>query len=208
VGELGYTSRDLPWKTLDFFSTSSADAALLDVFSVDQANVVAGRINLNTRNPAVLQAMLSGALKVEAQESSVTSSSTPSADVLSTDVPAIAQAIVDSTSNSTDPTQGPLLNRSELVTRLATVIGNALSASTDQANKTQREATVRALADVSNTRTWNLLIDLVAQTGRYPATATTLDNFQVEGQQRYWLHLAIDRYTGALIAKQLETVSQ
>src|SRR5207248_3150676 len=42
VGELGYAFRDLPWKTLDLFSDKSADAGLLDVFSVnDDADLVA-----------------------------------------------------------------------------------------------------------------------------------------------------------------------
>ncbi len=33
VAELGYAFRDLPWKTLDFFTDKSADAGLLDIFS-------------------------------------------------------------------------------------------------------------------------------------------------------------------------------
>ncbi len=207
VGELGYAFRDLPWKSLDLFTTSSADAALLDVFSVNDAPVMAGRVNLNTRNRAVLEAALSGGLKLEAQAASVSSVSAPASAVLSTDVSDIANAIVNWTSSAA-ASQGPLLNRADLVTRLATVIGSALSTTPDQANKTQREAAVRALADVSNTRTWNLMVDLVAQTGRYPTTATNLDQFLVEGQRRYWLHLAIDRYTGNIVAEQLEPVNQ
>ena len=35
VGELGYAFRDLPWKTLDFFSDKSADAGLLDIFTIN-----------------------------------------------------------------------------------------------------------------------------------------------------------------------------
>src|SRR6266480_869953 len=50
VAELGYAFRDLPWKTLDLFSQNSADAGLLDVFSItDEPAMVAGRVNLNTR---------------------------------------------------------------------------------------------------------------------------------------------------------------
>jgi len=67
---------------------------------------------------------------------------------------------------------------------------------------------VRSLAESSNTRTWNFMIDIVAQSGRYPATATTLDNFVVEGERRYWLHVAIDRYTGQVVDKQLEVVNE
>jgi hypothetical protein len=48
----------------------------------------------------------------------------------------------------------------------------------------------------------------VAQTGRYPQSATTLANFTVEGEQRYWIHLAIDRVTGQVIDKQIELVKE
>jgi len=196
VGELGYAFRDLPGKTLDFFSTSSGDAALLDVFSVDDAEVTAGRININTRNKEVIQAMLSSGIKREAD---------PAVVISDDDSAALAEKIVAWTS---DPTKGPLLNRAELVTKLADELGNAPTAIADKKNKTHREAAVRALADVSNTRTWNLLIDVIAQTGRFPASATALDKFVVEGERRYWLHLAIDRFTGEIVDKQLETVTQ
>jgi hypothetical protein len=41
------------------------------------------------------------------------------------------------------------------------------------------------------------MIDVIAQSGRYPPNATTLANFMVEGEKRYWLHVAIDRFTSA-----------
>jgi hypothetical protein len=71
-----------------------------------------------------------------------------------------------------------------------------------------REAPIRALATAGQTRVWNLMIDLVAQTGRYPASASTLNNFVVEGEQRYWVHLAIDRATGLVVDKQVEIVKE
>ena len=37
VGELGYAFRDLPFKSLDFFTVESADAGLLDVFRTLQS---------------------------------------------------------------------------------------------------------------------------------------------------------------------------
>ena len=30
----------------------------------------------------------------------------------------------------------------------------------------------------------------------------------VEGEQRYWVHIAIDRFTGQVIAKQIEVVNE
>ena len=50
------------------------------------------------------------------------------------------------------------------------------------------------------------MIDVVAQTGRMTPNAKTLNDFVVEGEKRYWLHVAIDRFTGQVIAQQLEPV--
>ena len=50
------------------------------------------------------------------------------------------------------------------------------------------------------------MIDVIAQSGRYPANAGSLANFMVEGEKRYWLHVAIDRFTGEVIDQQLEAV--
>jgi hypothetical protein len=70
----------------------------------------------------------------------------------------------------------------------------------------QRETIARALAEVGQTRTWGLLIDVIAQTGHYPPNASNLDKFVVEGEKRYWLHVAIDRFSGQVIDQQLEAV--
>jgi hypothetical protein len=51
-----------------------------------------------------------------------------------------------------------------------------------------------------------LLIDLIAQTGHYPPSSNNLANFVVEGEKRYWLHVAIDRFNGEVIDQQLEAV--
>jgi hypothetical protein len=71
-----------------------------------------------------------------------------------------------------------------------------------------REAPIRALASAGQTRVWNLMIDVVAQTGRFPQSATAFDKFMAEGEQRYWVHVAIDRYTGQVIDKQIEVVKE
>jgi hypothetical protein len=70
------------------------------------------------------------------------------------------------------------------------------------------EAPIRALAACGQTRVWNLMIDVVAQTGKYPTSAAGIDNFIVEGEQRYWVHLAIDRLTGQVLDKQIEVVKE
>jgi hypothetical protein len=50
------------------------------------------------------------------------------------------------------------------------------------------------------------MIDVIAQTGRYPQGTTNPANFVVEGEQRYWVHIAIDRFTGQVLDKQVEVV--
>jgi hypothetical protein len=75
--------------------------------------------------------------------------------------------------------------------------------------KTQREAIARAFGETVQTRTWNLLIDMIAQTGRFKPNAGSLQNdFVVEGEKHYWVHLAIDRFTGQVIDRQVEVVTE
>ncbi len=67
---------------------------------------------------------------------------------------------------------------------------------------------MRAFSDACQTRTWNLMIDVIAQSGRYPPNASTLAGFLVEGEQHYWVHVAIDRFTGQVLDKQIEVVNE
>jgi hypothetical protein len=52
------------------------------------------------------------------------------------------------------------------------------------------------------------MIDVVAQGGRYPPNANNLASFIVEGEQHYCVHVAIDRFTGQVIDKQIEVVKE
>jgi hypothetical protein len=226
VGELGYTFRDEPFKSLDFFSTASADAALLDVFSItDEAkvannglnSVVAGQVDLNNAPLPVIGSLLSVGSKKDFDPNDYMNN--PSAtEGAASDVTWLAPAIAANLNPATGT--GPLLNRAGLVTQLGAtpatgngVIRNGnLGANLgfprywDQDNKAYLEAPVRALSDVTNTRTWNLMIDIIAQSGHMSQTAATLNDFVVEGEKRYWLHIAIDRYTGKIVDQQLEPV--
>ena len=92
-------------------------------------------------------------------------------------------------------------------------LGSAPTTTPFTSNEESRESIARALAEVGQTRTWGLLIDIIAQSGRYPPNAASgpnvanpLANFVVEGEKRYWLHVAIDRITGEVIDQQLEAV--
>ena len=211
VAELGYAFRDLPWKTLDFFTDKSADAGLLDIFTInDGANVlgpndvvrtgmpgiVAGQVNLNATQTADLQSMLAGTIYSEADSP------------LQTVTPSSAQTVAGNIVTATSTTL--MQNKSEMITRAGLPRQILPTASNDnQAVKTRREVVPRAVSSVSQTRVWNLLIDVVAQSGHYKPNAASLrDDFVVEGEQHYWVHVAIDRFTGEVLDKQIEVVNE
>jgi hypothetical protein len=220
VAELGYAFRDLPWKTLDFFSDKSADTGLLDIFTInDGAQVldgngnivgmappttVAGSVNLNTTQAADVQAVLAGSILDEINSTTISPTGTGV-----TDAPALANQAVTAISAA------PVQNKSELITRanLPTTILPTTTASTattdDQTVKARREVVARAVSSVAQTRVWNLVIDVVAQSGHFKPNAGSLQNdFVVEGEQHYWVHVAIDRFTGQVLDKQIEVVNE
>src|SRR6266545_2029789 len=195
VAELGHVFRDQPWKTLNFTTANpnatvkSADAGLLDVFTLHESSIEAGKTSLNMSQTPVLKAILAGAIKRLAGTSG---------DIISSaDRDNIVTALTNLTNNQ------PMLNKAELITRLAADVSV-----TGLGNKEARECVLRAFADACQTRTWNLMIDVIAQSGHYPPNANSLAGFMVEGEQHYWVHVAIDRFTGQVIDKQIEVVNE
>jgi len=193
VGELGYGYRNAS-TFLDFRTTNSPDARLLDLFTYNTATPRAGMVNLNTRDPSVLAAILTGAITTESSSETVNTTGATTA----------ANSIVGETTNNVAG-HGPALSRADIA-RLAndTVVTNPPFTTSQET----RQTIARALAEVGQVRTWGLLIDLVAQTGHYKPNAQSLQNdFVVEGEKRYWLHIAIDRFDGTIVGQQLEEVS-
>jgi Tfp pilus assembly protein PilX len=253
VAELGYVFRDEAWKDLDFFVPESGDAQLLDAFCLNEVQnapadtTVAGRVNLNTRQPKVLQALIQGVSKAEG--GIITPGATGEAGIAAQNLVtwtldpwSSSPSTITSTTGAKIYNKGPLRNRSELVgkfvyqtafsptiksgtvtildgTKTYSGYSSLLSAQTgtvvfatapNSSIKRQCESVMRALVDSGNTRTWNLLIDVVAQTGRYAPSAKTaadMPKFIVTGESRYWVHVAIDRYTGTIIGESFEPVA-
>jgi hypothetical protein len=227
VAELGYVFRDLPWKTLDFFTDRSADAGLLDIFCIHDGpqsttayngtnvgnavpTTVAGKVNLNglyldPNNPALAPVgppILSGAIWDEISNSTGSGSGAQTAQTITSNLAAATSGI-------------PMLNKSELITRVDSVTGAKLvetilppASNDNQSVKTRREVVARAVSSVSQTRVWNLLIDMVAQSGHCKPNPASLNDFVVEGEKHYWAHVAIDRFTGQVIDKQVEEVTE
>ena len=112
-----------------------------------------------------------------------------------------ANAIVAETQRvlAGSPTYGSV-QQTDLTRAIAGRLANAAfgpSGCADLATSDETKETVaRALAEMGQTRTWNLFIDVVAQTGRYSPDATDItqaNKFIVEGEKRYWLHIALGR---------------
>lgn len=208
VGEFGYAynpASTLPSKTLDFASATSHDRAMLDFFTYNEASPRAGIVNLNTRNGPVLASIIRGAWVHDLGAETVPTNETYL--VSQDDALAAAQLIVQETT-STVAGHGPALTRAD-VARLAAAAASALHQVPGASEDEKKQTIARALAEVGQARTWNLMIDVIAQTGKYaPGTADLTDpaKFIVEGEKRYWLHVALDRDHGTVLGTQLEEV--
>jgi hypothetical protein len=202
VGEMGYAFRDQPFRTLSFSSANSPDAALLDLFSVndysDPSSMRAGVVSLNSQQPAALAAVLGSTIKRE-DTPRAGSPGAPTPQPLST-----AEANNIAASLASLSSTAPVTNRAGVATLIASETGLGSGVP-----KTQRESIARALGEAGQTRTWNLLIDVIAQSGQYPPNATNFQNgFVVNGEQHYWVHVAVDRFTGEVLDKQIEVVNE
>jgi Tfp pilus assembly protein PilX len=220
VGDFGYGLRP-EYATNRFqrvdFHTVNPCAPLLDFFTynpVDHNYPRVGSVNLNTKNTAVIGALLQSALK---KDLDVPSSSfpIPFPTVAPSEATTAAQAIF----NATNPdVGGTRATRRADIARLTAAAASAISTAGFAAGEEQEkvpEAIARALCEVTQTRTWNLMIDVIAQTGRYaPGTPDLTDptKFIVEGEKRYWLHISLGRDLNAgavdVLGQQLEEMTE
>jgi len=220
VAELGYAFRDLPWKTLDLFTDKSADAGLLDIFTINDGiqllagptdiigmtipTIVAGKVDLNATQAADVQSVFAGAILDEINSTTVSPTGTGV-----TDAPTLASQVVTATSTTPMQNKSELITRANLPTSILPTTTSPIVTQDDQTVKARREVVARAVSSVAQTRVWNLVIDVVAQTGRFKPNASNLQNdFVVEGEQHYWVHVAIDRFTGQVIDKQIEVINE
>jgi len=206
VGEMAYTFRDQPFRTLSFSSSNSPDAGLLDLFSTndysDSSGMRGGVVNLNSRQAPPLAAVLVNTIaredtpRVKIPGPAQSPSPSPLGATAATNA---AATLVSLTSSA------PVKNKADLASLIANVNPVGFDATVP---KTQRESMARAFGEADQTRTWNLLIDVIAQSGKYAPGESDLKKFVVQGEQRYWVHVAIDRFTGRVIDKQIEVVNE
>jgi hypothetical protein len=212
VGDLGYGLRPEyaanRFKRLDFH-TANPNANLLDFFTynpVDHNYPRAGIVNLNTKHVPVIAAILQSALKKD-----IDAAPPPNSTVPPTEATPAAQLIVNAT------TAQPALTRADIGRLTAAAAGAISTAGFAAGEETEKvpEVIARALCEMTQTRTWNLMIDVIAQTGKYvPGTTSITDStkFVVEGEKRYWLHVALGRDLVSgnvdVLGTQLEEVTE
>ena len=195
AGDLGYGLRPeyVPnrFQRVDFH-TDNLNASLLDFFTynpVDHNYPRLGVVNLNTKHVPVIAAVLQNALKKDIDTASLPN---PFPVVSPSEATAAAQAIVNATNTQPALTRGDI---GRLTAAAAGAISTAGFAAGEETEKVP-EAIARALSEMVQARTWNLMIDVIAQTGRYTPDATDIgqaNKFIVEGEKRYWLHVALGR---------------
>lgn len=223
VAELSYAFTDTPWRHVDFSTPESGYSGLLDVFCIGEdertESVLAGKVDLNTRQMPVLKALLLGAYRDDRADTNQYEIDGPEAET-------IAQNLINWT-NSSDSDKGPLWNLAHLVGRFdpdadldtpvpsrvrfdgfSSVISTPSATDPGTIIPRLREAPIRILSQLGQAGTWNLMVDLVAQTGKYPPSANNLNDFVIEAEKRVWLHLAIDRATGDIIDYEVEVVTE
>ncbi len=191
VADMGYAFRDDPWTSLNLFGDpdepqSQGDGALLDLFGMTEGSVRGGVVNPNTAPEPVLESLL---INTAIREGTTLSG---------------AQAKSYAAAIRAELDASPMMNNAGIaklagnVTRTVPIPGFS--------NNKDRQVITRALADTANVRTWNLFIDLIAQSGKLKSNATGLKDFAVSAERHYWYHIAIDRFTGEIISSQRERV--
>jgi hypothetical protein len=205
VAELGAVFRDVPWRSLNFWTDDSADFGLADVFSIEDGEG-SGKINPVTASQAVLEAALSSTLAdsklIAANPEILTDSQIQTfvAEFLNR-VQLVPQDPLGDASGIMPGSKSELLRE---IVALPSVDPSAAGDST----KFRSEAIARGLLGIVDLETWNILLDVVAQAGRIPQNASDWSGFEARGERRVWVHIAIDRQTGKIIGMETENVDE
>ncbi|MES2309945.1 MAG: hypothetical protein V4507_13910, partial [Verrucomicrobiota bacterium] len=190
-GELGYVYRDMPWKTLDYFTTNSADMVLQDLFdSHEHPSVVAGKLSWNVPYPEIWKTLLIGGDR--AYQANNTQA------ISSDDAAAISTKIYQSYAGK----ESVPVSRSDFIRSIATT----QVSTTWPAFKHHREAVLRQVSEVGQSSTINLMMDLVIEDGKLMKIPGNTKTFSVQGRKRYWVSFALDRLTYSVIDLKIEEV--
>ncbi|MES2310348.1 MAG: hypothetical protein V4507_15955, partial [Verrucomicrobiota bacterium] len=192
VGELGYIYRDMPWKSLDMFTTNSADMVLLDLFDTyEHPRVVGGKVSWNVPYPEIWKTLVIGADRVYGASNPQT--------ISENEASSIAQTIFQSYAGKANV----IVSRSDMIRSIANTNVNE----TWPIFKHHREAVVRQIAEVGQSSTINLMMDLVVEDGKTRIISQQQTPiFVPQGRRRFWVSVALDRLTYKIIDMQIEEV--
>ena len=167
-----------PSKTLDFASATSNARAILDFFTYNTASPRAGIVNLNTRNGPVLASIISGAwLNDPGSENTP-----PAVNYLVSQTRRPRRSASHCSRNDEYCVgHGPALTRAD-VTRLAAVAA-ARCLLSESRTKQSRRSRARWRRS-GQARTWNLMIDVIAQTGSTNRTPKILRRVTLSSKAR------------------------
>ena len=116
----------------------------------------------------MIAAVLQNALKKDIDTATLPN---PFPVVASSEATAAAQAIVNATNPDVGSTRAT--SRADIGRLTAAAAGEISTAGFAAGEETEKvpEVIARALSEIGHTRTWNLMIDVIAQTGRYTPDA-------------------------------------
>ena len=160
---MGYTFIDLPWRSINFSDNTDAFGGLLDIFSlVDEPAVVDDRANLAAPESTTMQSLLSGA--AQAPDGTLPITSANATTIATTYNTSFFQANGTPTStnlqaNITTPSLP--MSAAQLPNFLST-----LGASSGLNSAKNHGSPSSAPWEGHPARTWNILVDVVAQVGR------------------------------------------
>ena len=174
---------------------------------------------LTTEATAAAQTLLGRTMGSKAWLGPLANVSEVAGKLFGKDLSASSFAVKDPVYSSTvykttlEPTRNPDFNPNNAqlnwhFTGFSADLDNVFSATKDKKNLRMREAVIRALVDSGQTRVWNIMLDLIVQTGRMPSAAVDLKQFSKEGEHRVWVFLSIDRLTGEVLEKLVEDVAE
>jgi hypothetical protein len=236
LGELGYVFRGTPWRDIEFLHPTSPDAALLDIFCLNEeldadgnevehfaatsastprkvAPVVAGRVNLNSAGVDVVASLIKGS----SREKGGTTIDTAEARSLATVFVSAVRGVAPVNNFQPMTSRGEMVSQPKQAvapaladgstTGIVKRLSDAFTNVTDRSIKDRRQVVTRALSSGTTVRTWTFMMDLVVQSGRLAPASASLTDFNAAAERRYWIHFSIDRITGEVLDVQWERVS-
>lgn len=71
--------------------------------------------------------------------------------------------------------------------------------------KQESEAVIRSWVEANSTTTWQVMVDVISQTGRM---SKETGKFAMRGERRAWVHASIDRMTGEVVDLEVEHLAE